>query len=687
MHARIDRRATASAEPIGAPRAWRLWIFVATGVAVVLCVLLLHAQWEAVLRPCAPPRCWPPQLTASAMDSLADLGLTPRAWATLTLTTSGVLVAASLFLVLLVARRGSGPAARTMPLVLLPLSLAPVWGFAFSPWAAELLNGASTLSFFLMIGLFPDGRFRPRWTAVPVVIAAVWVVVTRIPPVSDAVARGADPWSVLYGLVFALATGGVVVCQVVRYRRGTPADRRALALLGLVLLLFTAPGAAFAVYQGVESETAGIGTLAGSGAYLSSNLFIVVVYAVIAVAAVRDGAYGVRLTLNRVVAGLLGLGIAVTGYAAAAAVAAVLLTGRLLGGWLPQALGSAVAALALFLVFRPIARWIDRLVYGDADDPDRLAARLAAVLAAAPDSRTVIPELLDALAERLQLPWVALDAPADAGSGTSGGDAEESGGVPVELDPGRPGAAVLTVGLRAGQRRLHRRDRAAVRAAAPTLLSGLAAVRLTDELQASRRRVVSAAEGERRALRRELHDGLGPTLAAVRHRVAAARADSSDTDPGSHLGRAEQQLTESVETIRTLARRLRPPALDEHGLARALEETANDLGLDAAVSVTPEPLPDLLEVALYRIAVEALANTARHAAADQATVRVAVHGSDVVLEVTDDGVGIGGRASGVGIASMRERAAELGGHLTVTDAAGGGTLVSARLPVTSGETG
>ncbi|MFV0435163.1 MAG: sensor histidine kinase [Leucobacter sp.] len=97
-------------------------------------------------------------------------------------------------------------------------------------------------------------------------------------------------------------------------------------------------------------------------------------------------------------------------------------------------------------------------------------------------------------------------------------------------------------------------------------------------------------------------------------------------------------------------------------------------------------MPDLLEVACYRIAVEALANTARHADATRATVSIAAIGGEIVLDVADNGIGLGTAPVGVGIGSMRERAAELGGRFTIADLADGGTRVTARLPLPTGAT-
>jgi signal transduction histidine kinase len=202
---------------------------------------------------------------------------------------------------------------------------------------------------------------------------------------------------------------------------------------------------------------------------------------------------------------------------------------------------------------------------------------------------------------------------------------------------------------------------------------------------------VIAREEERRRLRRDLHDGLGSTLAALGLQVGAVRA-LLPTDPAADAQALELRagIRVAIADIRRLAYELWPPALDELGLIGALRARAaqyEHTGDGVAPQVTidaPEDLPSLpaaVEVAAYRIAQEALTNVTRHAQARACVVRLAL---DQALSITivDDGVGIpSARRSGVGLLSMRERAAELGGACTIEPAAGGGTCVRASLPL------
>ncbi|GLW65565.1 hypothetical protein Arub01_38090 [Actinomadura rubrobrunea] len=222
--------------------------------------------------------------------------------------------------------------------------------------------------------------------------------------------------------------------------------------------------------------------------------------------------------------------------------------------------------------------------------------------------------------------------------------------------------------------------------------------RLTHDLQRSRQRILAAREEERRRLRHDLHDGLGPTLASLAVSLDAARLtlNGEPERVAPLLSELRDRLATTVAQIRELAHGLRPPALDDLGLAGAVEALAagccervdvrvEGLGKDAEV------LPAAVEVAAYRIAREALANVRAHARADAVLVLLnrdaALH-----LMIADSGVGLPDQAARDasddhrprrrgGLAAMREWAAEVGGTCLITSRPGAGTIVSARLPL------
>lgn len=199
---------------------------------------------------------------------------------------------------------------------------------------------------------------------------------------------------------------------------------------------------------------------------------------------------------------------------------------------------------------------------------------------------------------------------------------------------------------------------------------------------------MSAREEERRRLRRDLHDELGPQLASLTMKTEAARdllaVDIRRAD--ALLGGVLNQAQEAVSDIRRLVYALRPPALDALGLSKALLSQARNRdhgGLRVSVEAPEDlpPLPAAVEVATYRIALEALNNAAQHADARNCTIRLSLEDDTLRLEVQDDGRGIGNdHGTGVGLYSMRERAEELGGSFVVEPASAGGTLIRASLP-------
>jgi signal transduction histidine kinase len=232
---------------------------------------------------------------------------------------------------------------------------------------------------------------------------------------------------------------------------------------------------------------------------------------------------------------------------------------------------------------------------------------------------------------------------------------------------------------------------------------------LTTDLQRSRERLVTAREEERRRLRRDLHDGLGPQLASLTLKHDAAR-NLLPQDPqavDALLAELKGQTQEAISDVRRLVYDLRPPALDELGLVSAIREQAakygyllggsesgagqkHGLGFSVEAPESLPPLPAAVEVACYRIAQEAIANVSRHSKARTCRVRLSVDGDEreMKLEITDDGVGLpADRRAGVGSVSMRERAEELGGICVTERVPAGGTRVLARLPLPPSEEG
>jgi len=538
------------------------------------------------------------------------------------------------------------------------------------------------LAFPLALLLFPSGRIPPprrRWVAYGLVLCGLLFVLwmgTSPEEVSPGVSSylalpfyaDLEPlWSVVtvLGLVQALA---IVVTMVVSYRRGDEIVRRQLLwLLLAVIIAFAANVQRFAV---------------GDGPILLLLAFELVPVAV-AVAIVRYQLFDIRLVVSRTVTYLVLTGLVVGAYVGI--VALLDATARQLGLG-----GSILATVVVAIAFNPLRlrlqALVDRLFYGDRRDPVRAASRVGQRLLETDgtDRRLV----LDAVREALRLPYAALvtagDVIAESGEPTALRHA-------VDLRLGGSTLGELVVGLRAGERRLAAADAGVLELMAVPLAMAQRSATLAEEVADSRGRIVAGQEEERRRLRRDLHDGLGPVLTGIAYKLDAAR-NLLATEPE----RVDELLRElrattggAIEDIRRVVYGLRPPSLDELGLAGALRHQAARLstgstGEPLTVTVTaPAELPELpaaVEVAAYRIAVEGITNVARHSGASRAEVRLAVDDAALQVTVTDDAAGNGAWRPGVGMAVMAERAAEVGGSCTAGPTGCGG-LVRAVLPL------
>ncbi|WP_406206377.1 histidine kinase [Kitasatospora sp. NBC_01560] len=455
---------------------------------------------------------------------------------------------------------------------------------------------------------------------------------------------------------------------------------------------------------------------------------------------IRDGGWRLDRAARSVLTGLLLATGLTTLFVVFAAV---------LSGWLVPGRGGA-ALLLIALVFGlggclpRAARWavglVDRLYYGDRAQPYQVLRTLAGRVRQTVDPERLPAALCTTVAEELRLPGVALTVTTRAGRRPLA-----SVGRPDEPRQGFPlvhrGTVIgeLSVALRDGEERLDAGDIDILQSLADQASPAVASLQLQEDVQASREQIVAAREEERRWLRRDIHDGLGPALAGLRLRMDNAAASQAGPGPGTDptrttstggasldgtgdgnggggggggggsglaetLRRISEDLAMAIKEVRRITDRLGPAPLGEFGLSRAVRQLAANFsgaGLTVTTSIEPDPLPDLpaaVEVAAYRITAEALNNVLRHARARQAQVAIRVDATALTLTVLDDGVGVvepaggdqpaqhagapseegfgpacggpdhdaaSGAGSGVGLRSMADRAAEIGGSCTV----------------------
>jgi two-component system NarL family sensor kinase len=582
----------------------------------------------------------------------------------------------------LVARPGALPAAR--------------WFAIYSP--ATTVMALACAGYVLLLtptGSLPSPRWR--WWAL-VVAAAVAVVLAAltfapsltIPPYQAVVKPLAVPaldgaLEVAGDLAIGLTVCGLAVgasSLVVRFRHARGMERLQLRWLAYAAALTGVLALVVAVAMAVGATAA---MLLAIGACLA------LLPLAIGAAILRYRLYDLDRIISRTVAyGLLTVGgIAV--YVGVVNGAEWLLRERV-------GLGASLAATALIAVgFAPardrLQRLVDRRLYGERHDPVRAVARLGERLRGTPGGPTSgdgLTEVLQGVCEALRLPFASLlaDQVEVACVGRPGGPSES-----VPLDHGGQRVGVLVVGARSGEDSLGVADRRVLGVLAAPVAVALHAVLLSQQLQRSRERLVAAREEERRRLRRDLHDGLGPTLTAVTLKADAARSALPSTPERTEalLVELRADAKQAIGDLRRVVYDLRPAALDELGLLGALRQQVDRFDRDGVASTLHAPavlpsLPAAVEVAALRIITEALTNIARHAHAHHTTITLAVN-DELCIEVRDDGTASTGAEQawrpGVGLQSMAERAAEVGGTLQAGPTPTGGR-VQARLPLELG---
>lgn len=562
----------------------------------------------------------------------------------------------------------------------LPGATAALWlaAWTFAPYWAQPA---------LLPLLFPDGRpppGRPQWLVrvVLVVLAAMTLAAAFGPndEISDlgrgnplGLSVGSEPLLWVFPVVqmggtlllWLVATPAAVVVMVRRQRRAVGDERAQLQwlMLGVVGLLV------LTVSSTLLSGAAADAVFVSGFACIPLSL---------AVAVLRHRMLDVEVVVNRT--------IVYAGLTAASVVAylgVVTTASRWLGttGVAPVVAGLVVAVAAA--ARSRVQSWVDRRLFGARRDPYAVVQAVTASTAAAQEPVAALSALVHAVRDTLRLPFVQVldehgETAAQVGTPVAGTHV-----VPV-VDAGRE-RGVLVVGRRSLRERLRTEETSALVDVAHRAGSLLHARALTADLRRSYEQVIEVREQERLRLRRDLHDGVGPSLAGVALQLDGLAQRLADApDLAARADRARHLLVATVADVRRIVDGLRPAAVEERGLERALRDLATHAGDPVQVLVDVDlrsALPPATEVAVYRIVGEAVANALRHADASTVRVRVATDGGHVQLEVVDDGTGIAVPSQrGVGLQSMHDRAGELGGRMDVGQGPDGGTRVVVRLP-------
>lgn len=534
---------------------------------------------------------------------------------------------------------------------------------------------------------FPDGKVagpRWRWLRPALVVIAIGCIVDPLTdPEADTTGLGhwrnplghgvaahiISPLGSLAHIPLAFVVTVAAVAQLVmRWRGGGSLLRQQLFLFACAAVLpIVAVPLAFTTSWG--------GWIFGASAV---PLPFAIGFAVMA-----KGLYDLRSAANRTLVWVT-LSVTVAGlYAALIVGLAHMLGVDRRSGWLPW-VAAGVVAVAVVPLRDLLQRTVNRLTFGRWDEPYAVLAAVGQRLEDTVDVTRLLSDLVSEL-ETLGLRQVTI---ADSvgvplvGTAIAHDDAVEQ---PLSAY-GEVVGALIYLPPPAG---LRTRDHQLLDDLAGHLGGVLYAHRLTGDVQRARERLVLAREEERRRLRRDLHDGLGPALAGhlLRLDVLTARV-RGDASAAAYVDEMRTELRGTVDEIRRVVEGLRPPALDELGLLGALEQVSDRISRTSRMhtEVIADELPPLsaaVEVATFRIVTEAINNVVKHAAASRCTVTLSVDAGALRVVVRDDGRGLPPARSyqGHGLATMRERAEELRGKLTVFAADGDGTVVEASLPL------
>ena len=546
----------------------------------------------------------------------------------------------------------------------------------------------------LLLYLFPDGTFQPRWTRWP---ACVLVLLTLLSGLEGPANPGTWPTPVIAPLDITVALAIPLYAQVHRYRRVSTAVQRQqskwVALSIVLLVLGTLPVAATSWFL---PEVTGPG-VAGLRFHLLSNLWLtsltLFVPIAVALSVLRLRLWDVDPLLSRtLIYGVLTLLVGGTYVAVSGALSAAFRSPD-------NVVFSLVAAGTVAALFEPVRRRLQRavgrLVYGEREEPHAAVRRLTHRLEGPQELPVVLRTIAKTVREALRVPCVAVEpVGADGHRGTTVTDppdaAAPAAAVRLRLVCRDEPVAWLAVAPRAPGEPFSPRDQHLLDELAGHAATAVYAVRAAADLQRAHERLVTAGHEERRRLRRQLHDELGPMLATLTMELdVAAEVITEDPEQGRELVTdVRGEVKETIALVRSLTYGLYPPVLDELGLPAAVREKARSLlenegvTLDVHLSERLPTLPAATEVAAYLIAVEAMTNVQRHAQARRCRLCLVRSGQWLEVEVTDDGSGLLHSApAGVGVHAMRERAQELGGTLTITQASPRGTRVLARLPL------
>lgn len=673
---------------------WRARLLLVLWAAIAFVFLAVFAadlwvSYRLMATPCAGSDCHYQAVTAGEAEVLAGWGLSIPVYALYMLGISILPVAlfsvlAVVILLQLYPQRGGF----LFAIMLLVIPVVAITSFnvvaaAWPRWATHIqmlvvLGHFLLMSFFLV---FPRARFEPQASVILPFISAFIGVTTAFGFIELPALRALPIYTLLLVLV-----AGVIIHRYRRLFNETERLQTKWVILGLLVFFAGVPIWTY-IFEISTPATERESLLLVLGGWTLLMLITLFLPATIFIAIFRHNLWDIDLILNRtLVYGILTAGI-IAFYTLIVGGVGALLHNR------SNFLLSLVATGVIALLFQPVRerlqRTINRMIYGDRDDPYTVLSRLSKSLQETAARDQILSKITSNITQTLKLPFAAIEV-----------ETTEGNFRPVATEGRRPatvnewplcyqGQVIgrLVVGTRSPSDSFTAQERQLLTDIASQAGAAAYTVQLITALQKSRERLVLTREEERRRIRRDLHDELGPSLASQTFQFDSV-LELLDTDPQAAvdlLTTLKAQNQALVGDVRRIVYELRPPTLDELGLVAALNAHFGQIASPTiTLTAAPDPLsglPAAIEVAAYRIILEAVNNVIRHAQANHCIVSLAKADDQLALTIEDDGVGIpSGNPAGIGLLSMRERAEEVGGTFRF-DTSAGCVRVRATLPL------
>lgn len=694
----LHKRALTLARPVQG-----IVIFLTIGLFIAS--ISVHYKSRSIV--CRNDPCPPGQLTYKAEQALSQAGMTVDSLVIATITLD-LLVAAvfTISAVIISVRKPRDLFAIFTSVMLVTFGVATFSGgirgfgtvYPSLHGLIETIIFFGSFSFVTFLFTFPNSKFRPRWAWL---IPAAWTLF-QIPryylpdsPLNIAVSN-----RLFFNVLFSAGVLSAILTQVYRYVKvSNEVEKQQTKWVIYGMTVGIVGYLTVRILSLFIPDPFGNGILINILSNIAATIFILLVPLSITIAITRYRLWNIDPIINRtLVYGTLSF-LTIAFY--------ILVVGRFAiyfrsneSNLIISFIATGVVAILFEPLRQRLQQGVNRLMYGERDDPATVLTRLSQQLESALAPESILQTIVETLAATLRLPYAAISLLDEEPRFTSTLNLPPSGLIHFPLTNQTERIGELILAPRSQGESFSPADMKLIIIIAQQAGVVAHAVHLTQELrqlnadlQQSREQLVTAREEERRRIRRDLHDGVGPILASLLQRLDTVRI-LIPNEPGKAASMAEDlkgQVKTTIADIRRLVYALRPPVLDELGLVSAIREYTADYqgasGLQVNV-IAPETLPHLpaaVEVAAYRIVLEAFANVVHHAQATTCHISMSIakqeNDSMFFVEIADNGQGLPVKLhAGVGIVSMRERVAELGGSISIKPRAGGGTHVRACLP-------